>query len=837
MPRRLFIATTCLGSLLATSITLGQLQLTPVIQNPAPIAPDALHLRAGKFTLAAAQSLHASNSAPLRSAMRAVVQLDGPMTPQRRSELTAAGISVGEYLPANAFITRLPVDFQPRAALGGLSYVRWIGAFEKAWKLDPEIGTHGYQTAERNALVGSGQVKLTVALFNGEDLRAAESQIAAMPDVTITDRQQNGEHALIELTMPAANYPQLAEIDAVQWVEDAPELTPRNNTNAWILQSNVTNSTPVWNHGITGLGQIGGHIDGGVNQDHCAFRDPNGNPIGPTHRKIVGYFGSTTYDAHGTHTAGTFAGDPVPAGGAATYRGLAYNAKFSFTNYSSVTSTNLLSKLVQNAGVGARVHTNSWGNDGTTSYIAWTQAVDQFSFENEDNLVCFAVTNLNAAVKTPENAKNCLAVAATQDTPNQGSFCSGGTWYTNDQRRKPEVMAPGCSTVSASGSGTTACSTASLTGTSMASPAVAGAGLLVRQYYTDGFYPSGAPNAPDAFTPSGALIKATLINSAVDATGITGYPSTREGYGRLLLDNALYFSGDSRRLIVKDVRNSSGMTTGGSTSYQVNVASAGEPLEITLVWTEKEAALNANPAYINNLNLVVTAPDNTTYLGNVFTSGQSSTGGSADSVNNTETFLLNAPAVGAWTVTINAVAVNTATPQGFALVVAGDVSETLPLPSVTSITPASAETDSMASITDLHGTNFQNGATAKLARASFPDIPGTSVNYVSNSQLTCSFDLLNAEGGLWDVVVTNPDTQTATLAGAFEVTVTCMKGDLNQDTFVNGDDIAIFVADLINAGGTVRERCAGDVGLPRDSQISTDDVPGFVDCLLQGGCP
>ena len=144
----------------------------------------------------------------------------------------------------------------------------------------------------------------------------------------------------------------------------------------------------------------------------------------------------------------------MPAGGAATFRGLAYDAKFSFTNFNTVTSTNLLSKLVQNAGVGARVHTNSWGNDGTTSYIAWTQAVDQFSFENEDNLVCFAVTNLNAAIKTPENAKNCLAVAATQDTPNQGSFCSGGTWYTNDQRRKPEVMAPGCGTVSASGSGT-----------------------------------------------------------------------------------------------------------------------------------------------------------------------------------------------------------------------------------------------------------------------------------------------------------------------------------------------------------------------------------------------
>lgn len=836
MPRRVCFASIVVSIFLGSNFALAQIIATPIIAAPTPLESDALHLRAGKFTLKTETSLLSTQGEPLRAATRALIQLTGPMTPQRRAQLAAAGVDVGAYMPSNAFIVQLPAGFQSRTKLANLSYVRWVGPFEKAWKLDPEIGTRTYSSAERTALAQSGRVKLTVALFDNENLQAAAARIGALPNVTITDQQQNGEHPLIELTMPAAAYPQLADLDSVQWVEDAPELTLRNNSNAWILQSNVSNSTPVWDHGITGVGQIGGHIDGGVNQNHCMFRDPNGNPIGPTHRKLVGYFGSTTYDSHGTHTAGTFAGDPVPAGGAATYRGLAYDAKISFTNLSSVSSTNLLSKLVQNAGVGARVHTNSWGNDNTVNYISWTQSVDQFSFENEDNLVCFAVTNLSSAIKTPENAKNCLAVAASQDTPNQGSFCSGGTWYTQDGRRKPEVMAPGCNTVSAGGSGTV-CTTASMTGTSMASPAVAGAGLLVREYYTDGFYPSGAANASDGFTPSGALIKATLINSAVDATGITGYPSTREGYGRLLLDNALYFTGDARRLIVKDVRNANGMTTGGSTNYNFTVASAGQPLEVTLVWTEKEATLNANPAYINNLNLVVTAPDNSTYLGNVFTAGQSSTGGVADAVNNTETFLLNAPAAGAWTVSINAAAVNTATPQGFALVISGDVSEALPVPNVVSIDPATGETDAMVSVTDLHGANFQNGATVKLARTSYPDIPGSSVGYVSAAQLTCSFDLSGAEGGVWDVIVTNPDNQTATLAGGFDVTVTCLKGDLNNDTFVNGDDIALFVTDLINGSGTVRQRCAGDIATPRDSLISADDVAGFVDCLLQGGCP
>ena len=66
-------------------------------------------------------------------------------------------------------------------------------------------------------------------------------------------------------------------------------------------------------------------------------------------------------------------------------------------------------------------------------------------------------------------------------------------------------------------------------------------GALVRQYFTDGFYPSGMATPGSGFTPSGALIRAVMLNSAVDMTGIAGFPSNQEGWGRTLLDNALYF--------------------------------------------------------------------------------------------------------------------------------------------------------------------------------------------------------------------------------------------------------------------------------------------------------
>ena len=75
----------------------------------------------------------------------------------------------------------------------------------------------------------------------------------------------------------------------------------------------------------------------------------------------------------------------------------------------------------------------------------------------------------------------------------------------------------------------------------MSTPVVAGSAALLRQYFTDGFWPSGAANPADAFVPSAALLRAVLIGGAVAIDGMednTGLPvdpppSSRQGFGRL----------------------------------------------------------------------------------------------------------------------------------------------------------------------------------------------------------------------------------------------------------------------------------------------------------------
>ncbi len=590
-----------------------------------------------------------------------VLQLDSPITPQRRRALARIGVQLGQYLPTHAYTVQLGnINTQRLAAVEG---VQWVGKYQDAWKREPGIGARTYATVARQQIRNAGRVVVEVVLFENESAAQVTDAINALNNTTVHRTHTIAGNPIVTATLPMASLDALTQLNAVQYIEEASELTLRNNTNRWIVQTNVNNNTPIYDNGILGSGQIIGVLDGQADQQHCSL---DGG-------KILFYNAPDGNDTHGTHVSCTAAGD---AGANDNTRGVAYGANIVFDTVPSFNETAVEAALVQHHNQGARIHTNSWGDDGTTSYNSMARGFDDFIHQNEDNLVCLAVTN-TGSLRNPENAKNLLAVGASQDSPNQASHCSGGAGPTADGRRKPEIYAPGCSTTSASPS---ACSTTNLTGTSMACPAVAGTGALVRQYYVDGYYPTGAANAPDGFVPSGALVKATLLNSAVDMTGITGYPSNTEGWGRVLADNALFFPGDARKLtVLDDIRNASGLSTGNVQEYFLNVNTSAQRLNITMVFTDApaSAATGTGFAAVNDLDLEVVSPGGTTYLGNVFSGGMSVAGGSADIRNNVEQVQLDSPQTGNWTIRVRGTAVNSGN-QGFALVATGDVIGQLP---------------------------------------------------------------------------------------------------------------------------------------------------------------
>src|SRR5439155_1387472 len=159
--------------------------------------------------------------------------------------------------------------------------------------------------------------------------------------------------------------------------------------------------------------------------------------------------------------------------------------------------------------------------------------VDAFVWAHPDMTILFAAGNCLSAcssgtIGTPATAKDIVTVGGAYN-PDTGSGLAqndlasqSGRGPTVDGRIKPTIV-----TIF---DGESAMSDGNLLsgrgqpddkwfGTSYSTPAAAAAAAIIRQYFTDGWYPSGRPLAADAMTPSAALIRALLIASGVPVTG------------------------------------------------------------------------------------------------------------------------------------------------------------------------------------------------------------------------------------------------------------------------------------------------------------------------------
>lgn len=607
---------------------------------------------------------------------RFVIGLDGPLTPERAEALAAAGVARLGYLPTNYWLADL--SLATPEGLSALGFVTGVGVYREAWKIDEALrvppAQRGFETDERRRLAATGQLAVRVWLFEGDASAQVRKTLAELGGAVIEEERVANAVSVAAILPGLVSVDRIASLGSVQFIEELPEFTARSNaTVRWVVQSatppNPSPVTPLYAGGLTGAGQIMGVIDGWLAHEHCSFIDTV-NPIGPLHRKILAYNTPFGYNWHGTHVTGTAVGD---AGDWSDTRGVAFGARLVFNIWPDVSEPSVYSRFDLHRQQGAFVHTNSWGNNLTAAYDGTCRAIDEIQWIYDDQLLVFAVTN-SSAVRNPENAKNLLAVTASGGWPNVNTMCgTTGAGPTSDGRRKPELAAPGCLTTSTIGQ--TGCAVSGQSGTSMATPAVAGVALLTRQYYINGLYPSGVANAADAFVPSGALIKATLVNSGTDMTGVTGYPSDREGWGRVLADDALYFAGDARRLLVHDVRNGTAraLTTGKTLTQRFRVEPLpAQRLRVTLAYHDAPATVGASLAPVNNLDLQVRSPSGVTYRGNVLAAGESIPGGSADAINNLEQILLTNPEPGEWTISVIASAVNVGA-QGYAFVITGNV--------------------------------------------------------------------------------------------------------------------------------------------------------------------
>lgn len=534
-------------------------------------------------------------------------------------------------------------------------------------------------------------------------------------------------------------------------VDPRPYATLRNGATSWVIQSEKIGLRSIFDKGLRGKDEVIGLIDDFPDLGHCFFADYQS--VGPCHRKIVRWLsrsGIVKPSRHGTLAAGILSGQlkdaPDDSG-----NGQAPDAKIAFAYLWDFAAPGKLDTTLYDTleGLyapldpptanepGARVFSNSWGDDQSWCYSGWAYDIDEFTWEREDAVVIVGVSNLER-IMNPETSKNALAVAASKQAGFHEEKGSGGHGPTRDGRLKPEILAPGCRIRSAAAG--TACgigggpivhepglyhySGSNRHGTdcatSWAAPAVAGAAALVRQYYLDGYYPTGEKIDTNSHTPSGALLKATLLNATVDMTEVSGldgsnrldgstYPNLNEGWGRLLLGQTLFFKPtldeflldpSPRRMLMWDVRQSDphsfALGDDKTVEYEVKSVDSQKALKVTLVWADPPPAPNVRyDPVVNDLNLVVErldCPQNEKclYIGNSFETDGSSCpfvsakgcGVIADKKNNVEQVIIPNPPAGGYRISISASRIwvvkepkakKSKLGQGYALVASGAI--------------------------------------------------------------------------------------------------------------------------------------------------------------------
>ena len=527
-----------------------------------------------------------------------------PVTKVAREQVAACGARVVGIIPDRSLLVEAD-----EAALAKLAS---SATFAGACELAPadKIGVAGLTPAD-------DALSVTLVPLADEDVHAVSNAVVALGgQVLVTPSGR------VRARVPAARLSALAARGDVRWIE---RYAPAKLLNDVAVNPGLLNVRKAWSapHGLTGAGQIITVADSGLDtgNTNTVMTDFQGrvNLI-----RTVDGADDRDVNGHGTHVAGSIAGDGALSGG--TIRGVAYGATLNVwqgTQGNYFYTPDSLDDLFRPDHVNypSYIFSGSWGYSYGGTYTDLCSEYDDWIWQHPDTLVVLAAGNdYRYKVLDPGCAKNTLCVGASEslrlglpysshaDNPAQISYYSS-SGLTADGRIKPDLCAPGTyilstlSTQAASadlGWGTYSASKyyTYCGGTSMATPLVAGCAALVRQWLVERRGFSGTP-------PTAALMKAILTGGAHDLFGAAGTnvrqaaPNMQEGWGRVDLGETLYPSNRSVKLVDRIP-----FAAGSERVWRVETTRAA-PLDVQLVWIDHPATAVGGGGLVNDLDLVV----------------------------------------------------------------------------------------------------------------------------------------------------------------------------------------------------------------------------------------
>lgn len=572
-------------------------------------------------------------------------------------ELEAQGVVLYDYLTNHSFIAKVPAE--ARDDIRALSYVRWMGAYESAYRLDPELMTQ----------LQAGT--LTTRRYNiwchQRGTAMQNSTAMAINQVGGTVHEITGPGFRMSATLTPLQLKQLLTLNEVSYVDEwGPPQQDMDNVRAH------GGGTFTDTLGFTGQGVRAEVMDGGLRRTHSDFS--------PAPALI--HSGTNTTDSHGTATYGINFGKGVAN---AAGRGMMPNAQGVFAQYTAFSGGNRYTHTAEllNSPYFCVYQSNSWGGTLTTSYTTVSAEMDDILFINNITILNSQSNTGNRNSRPQAWAKNVVSIGAFNHFNNlndaddrwSGSASIGPA---ADNRVKPELAFWYDSIFTTTSSSDTAY-TSSFGGTSAATPMTAGHFGIMFQMWHLGLFNVPVP-AATVFDnrPRSSLAKAIMVNTArqkpLPVVAPNDINRNVQGWGVVNLQDL--HGARNGMMLVNETVSLNNLETA---TYKVQ-SNGTTPLKITMNYIDPAGTPGAGVARKNNLSLRVTGPGGTIWWGNngMAAANWTASGGTENTVDTLENVYIQAPAAGVYTVEVIGSDINTdARPEtpginaDFALVASG----------------------------------------------------------------------------------------------------------------------------------------------------------------------
>lgn len=391
-----------------------------------------------------------------------VVRFHGPVTEERRKELTKLRIKLGERLTRNKYTVQLkPSQVKTLAEVPSVDYIRLYSEADTLRvrdaggdsRKDDSAGMSFAATDAAPATMSFGVTAgaaakperarrtcvYTIRLHQSKDMPAVVKWLAGRKCKPLWKHGDQLQVALVEGCKTLSDLANRVEVAVVEQLE-APRLYDEPaRALLGLVRKNMQ-------FDLKGAGEIIGVADTGIDKTHADLANRIAGVSAWGRKGDV-----SDPEGHGTHVAGCAVGDGTASKG--EVMGAAPEAKVFFQSILDNNGglgglPNDIGQLLKEAyAKGARIHNNSWGAFSFARYSNTSLDVDRFVADNPDMLVVIAAGNdgigipratgakmiaMNGfvdwpSVAAPATAKNALTVGASRSSRTMGGY-SKLTW-------------------------------------------------------------------------------------------------------------------------------------------------------------------------------------------------------------------------------------------------------------------------------------------------------------------------------------------------------------------------------------------------------------------------